>query len=97
MYLLLGILADKQVQDMVKMITPCAKKVYALTPHNDRAEKNTQLKDEVLKVNDNCEALDSYEEAYKRVLSEANDNDIIVISGSLYMIGDMRKIITRNM
>lgn len=97
MYLLLGILADKQVQDMVKMITPYAKKVYALTPHNDRAEKNTQLKDEVLKVNDNCEALDSYEEAYKRVLSEANDNDIIVISGSLYMIGDMRKIITRNM
>lgn len=97
MYLLLGILADKQVHDMVDMIAPNAKKVYALTPHSDRAEKNTQLKDEILKVNSNCEALDSYEEAYKKALLEANDDDIIVISGSLYMIGDMRKIITRNM
>ncbi|NFO03304.1 bifunctional folylpolyglutamate synthase/dihydrofolate synthase [Clostridium botulinum] len=94
-FLLLGILADKQVEEMIKEITPMAYKVYALTPHSDRAELNTELKDHILKYNKNTIALDSYEDAMKTVLSEATSEDLILISGSLYMIGDMRKIITQ--
>lgn len=94
-FLLLGILADKQVEEMIKEITPMTYKVYALTPHSDRAELNTELKDHILKYNKNTIALDSYEDAMKTVLSEATSEDLILISGSLYMIGDMRKIITQ--
>ncbi|ACD52484.1 bifunctional folylpolyglutamate synthase/dihydrofolate synthase [Clostridium botulinum] len=94
-FLLLGILADKQVEEMIKEITPMAYKVYVLTPHSDRAELNTELKDHILKYNKNTIALDSYEDAMKTVLSEATSEDLILISGSLYMIGDMRKIITQ--
>ncbi|WP_252229267.1 folylpolyglutamate synthase/dihydrofolate synthase family protein [Clostridium sp. ZBS15] len=94
-YLLLGILADKQVEDMVKEITKIAHKIYALTPHSDRAELNTELKSEILKYNKNTIALDSYEQAIKQALNEAKSEDLILISGSLYMIGDMRKIITQ--
>ncbi|NFI03593.1 bifunctional folylpolyglutamate synthase/dihydrofolate synthase [Clostridium botulinum] len=94
-FLLLGILADKQVEEMIKEITPMAYKIYALTSHSDRAELNTELKDHILKYNKNTIALDSYEDAMKTVLSEATSEDLILISGSLYMIGDMRKIITQ--
>lgn len=94
-YLLLGILADKQVEEMIKEITPIAHKIYALTPHSDRAELNTELKNEILKYNKNTVALDNYEEAIKSALNEANNDDLILISGSLYMIGDMRKLITQ--
>lgn len=94
-YLLLGILADKQVEDMVKVITPEAKKVYALTPHSNRAELSKDLKKVIDKYNSNCIALDSYEEGLDLALSEANEEDLILISGSLYMIGDMRGIIRR--
>lgn len=72
-----------------------AYKVYALTPHSDRAELNTELKNHILKYNKNTIALDSYEDAMKTVLSQATSEDLILISGSLYMIGDMRKIITQ--
>ena len=95
-YLLLGILADKQVKEMIEEIAPVAEKIYALTPHSERAELSEDLKNEILKYNSNTVAFESYEEAISKALKEAKEEDLILISGSLYMIGDMRKIITRN-
>lgn len=95
MYLLLGILADKQVGEMIEEITPMADKVFALTPHNERAEINEDLKNEIKKINSNVESIDDYETAIKKAINEADEDDLILVSGSLYMIGDMRKIITK--
>jgi len=96
-YLLLGILADKQVNEMIEEIAPIAEKIYALTPHSERAELSEDLKNEILKYNSNTIALESYEEAFLLALKEAKEDDLILISGSLYMIGDMRKIITQKL
>ena len=93
MYLLLGILADKQVGEMIKEITPMAKKLYALTPHSERAELSEDLRKEILKYNKNVVATENYEDALEEVITEAKKDDLILVSGSLYMIGDMRKII----
>lgn len=95
MYLLLGILADKQVGEMIEEITPMAEKVFALTPHNERAEINEDLKNEIKKINSNVESIDDYKTAIKKAINEADEDDLILVSGSLYMIGDMRKIITK--
>ncbi|MCY6960386.1 bifunctional folylpolyglutamate synthase/dihydrofolate synthase [Clostridium brassicae] len=95
--LILGILADKQVSDMVKTIVPMAKKVICVTPHSERAELAEELKKEVEKYNINCEAVESYEEAYKIGLNYCKSKDLLLASGSLYMIGDMRKIVTKNL
>ena len=91
LYLLLGILADKEIEKMVRIITPKAKKVFALTPHNDRAKLAEELKKVVLKYNSNCIAVEDYKEALKIAINEAKEDDLILISGSLYMIGDIRK------
>lgn len=96
MYLLLGILADKQVKEMIEEITPLAEKVYALTPHSERAELSEDLRKEIVNYNHNTIALESYEEAFKMVLKDAKEDDLILVSGSLYMVGDMRKIIRAN-
>ena len=93
--MILGILADKDVEMMVKEITPLAKKVYAVTPHSIRAELAQDLRDEIIKYNENCKAYEDYEEAFNNALKDAKENDLIIASGSLYMIGDMRKLITR--
>jgi dihydrofolate synthase/folylpolyglutamate synthase len=95
LYLILGILADKDIETMVKTIVPIAKKVYAVTPNSNRAELALDLKKEVLKYNLNCEAFEGYEEAYLKAKADSTERDLILASGSLYMIGDMRKIITR--
>lgn len=95
LYLILGILADKDVEEMIKIITPMAKKVYSVTPNSIRGELAESLKDEVSKFNKNCKAFDKYEEAYLEALNDASEKDLILASGSLYMIGDMRKIIIK--
>ena len=93
LYLILGILADKDVQEMIKVIAPMAKKIYAVTPNSIRAELAEDLKREIIKYNENCEAYDDYKEAYLTAINDANENDFVLASGSFYMIGDMRKII----
>ncbi|WP_406547904.1 bifunctional folylpolyglutamate synthase/dihydrofolate synthase [Clostridium ljungdahlii] len=96
MILILGILADKEVEVMVKTIVPLAERVIAVTPNNTRAENSKELKGVIEKYNSKCEALDTYEEAYEKALSYCSEDDILLISGSLYMIGDMRKIIRKH-
>ena len=95
LHLILGILADKDVEEMIKIITPMAKEVYAVTPNSIRAELAEDLRKEIVKYNKNCRAFDEYEEAYLEALKNSKENDIILASGSLYMIGDMRKIINK--
>lgn len=93
MVLILGILADKQVDEMINTICPKAAKVIAVTPHSERAELCEDLRDKILLCNENCEAVMDYEKAYEKALSYCEEEDMIIISGSLYMVGDMRKIV----
>lgn len=91
--LILGILSDKQVDNMVEVIAKDAKKVITVTPNSERAELAEDLLEIVKKVNDKCEYEKSYEEALRKAREYAESEDIILISGSLYMIGDMRKLL----
>lgn len=93
LYLILGILADKDIEEMVKVIVPMAQKIYAVTPNSTRAELSEDLRRAVIKYNSNCMSYEDYNNALKEALKEANKEDLIIASGSLYMIGDMRKLI----
>ena len=93
--LILGILADKQVEEMIKTIVPKVSRVITVTPHSERAELCEQLKVQVEKYTTSCEAIEDYELAYKKALSYCEDDDLLLVSGSLYMVGDMRKIIRK--
>lgn len=94
--LILGILKDKEVENMVETIAPLAKHIITVTPHSDRAKLSLELKEIVEKYNKNCSYEEEYENGYKKALELASNDDLILISGSLYMIGDMRKIINHN-
>jgi dihydrofolate synthase/folylpolyglutamate synthase len=94
--LILGILADKQVDEMIKTIVPKVSRVITVTPHSERAELSEDLKVQVEKYTINCESIENYEKAYKKALSYCTEDDLLLVAGSLYMAGDMRRII-RNM
>ncbi|WP_352416810.1 bifunctional folylpolyglutamate synthase/dihydrofolate synthase [Clostridium tertium] len=91
LYLILGILADKNVEEMVKIIAPVATEVYTVTANSIRAASANELKEVVLEYNNNCIAFDDYDKAIKLSLSKVNKDDLIVAAGSLYMIGEIRK------
>jgi dihydrofolate synthase / folylpolyglutamate synthase len=93
--LILGILADKQVKEMINTIVPKAYKVIAVTPNSERAELASELAEEIREINNNVQVVEDYQEAYKAALGSCGDKDLLLISGSLYMIGDMRRIIRK--
>lgn len=93
MILIIGILVDKNIDEMISQIAPMAKKIIAVTPNSYRAQNANELKKTIKNYNFNCIAIEDYEEAYKYARSYCNLDDLVLVCGSLYMIGDMRKII----
>ncbi|MBS6062681.1 MAG: bifunctional folylpolyglutamate synthase/dihydrofolate synthase [Peptostreptococcaceae bacterium] len=101
MVLVLGILADKQVTQMIEIIAPFAKNIITVSPHSDRATGAEDLKikiDEFVKTKNldiKTEAEDDYETAFKKARAYCDNDDMLLVAGSLYLIGDMRKIIRK--
>lgn len=95
--LIIGILADKQIDEMITLIAPLAKKIIVVTPNSNRAQNADVLKRAIENYNINCEAFESYEMAYNAARSYCKAEDLLLVCGSLYMIGDMRKIIKKDL
>lgn len=93
--LILGILGDKQVEEMIKNITTMAKFVILTEPHNERAESIEKIGAYLEELNKPYDKILDYKKAYEKSLELANNDDLILVCGSLYMIGDMRRVIRK--
>lgn len=93
--LILGILADKDTHGMAKIIAPEAQRVICVTPMSDRASLAEVLASYVHELNEDTSYNDSYEGAVKDALSTLKDNEYIIITGSLYMVGEYRKVLRK--
>ncbi len=91
--LIVGILGDKEVDKMLDVITDKATYVVVTEPHNYRAESSRVLYEKVNEKGITSFNIEDYKEAYEKALSLAKSDDLILVCGSLYMIGDMRKVI----
>lgn len=94
-YLILGILQDKDVEKMVEIISKLPKEICLVTPNSNRALKSNILKNIVKKYNKNCISFNNYNDAINYAKRKAKEKDIILAAGSIYMIGEIRKIIKK--
>ncbi|WP_425448150.1 bifunctional folylpolyglutamate synthase/dihydrofolate synthase [Dethiothermospora halolimnae] len=88
-----GMLADKDVENMIPKLVEVADEVITTTPNIFRAMEGRDLAKIVKKYNENCIAEENIEKAIEKAMEIANEDDLIVFAGSLYLIGDVRKII----
>ena len=90
--LVLGILKDKDIEKMLSIIVPLAKKIIITKPKNSRAwnifeiKKNLEKKDLSAEIID----IDDVKNAVSYALSIAEKKDIICVTGSLYTVGEAR-------
>lgn len=91
--LFIGMLEDKEVDKAIDLIVPLASKVFTLTPNNDRALDSNKMAEKIKKHDNNISVttLKNYTDVIP-IINKSNE-DIFVFAGSLYMIGDIRKII----
>lgn len=88
--LILGIAKDKEIEKMIHLIVPLADEVI-LSQGNYKPADLDVLEKEVKKYNKNIKKFTEVEEAIKEAIISAKEDDIILITGSLYLVGDVLK------
>ncbi|MBN2602779.1 MAG: bifunctional folylpolyglutamate synthase/dihydrofolate synthase [Candidatus Thermoplasmatota archaeon] len=94
--LVLGILADKDIDKMLSTIVPLANIVILAKPKNDRAWSINQIRKKLEKMGFFTEIIEinDVKNAVTHALSIAEDQDIICVTGSLYTVGEARDFFT---
>lgn len=88
---IIGVLADKEHEKMLRIMLPHAKTVYAVTPHNPRALEAESLADEAAAFCESVRACKSVEEAVTSALKDAERLQLPVLAfGSLSYLKECR-------
>ena len=90
--LLLGILKDKDIDTMLDILLRPNDTVVVTVPHSDRASDPQLLAGKVAHVQ-HVEAIADNDEAMNRALELANGEKLLVMAGSLYLVGELRKML----
>lgn len=89
---LMGVLADKDYVSMLNSILPMARRFVAVKPESERALPSADLKREI-ETRLHIPAIDggTVKEGIAKALAQADKDDIIVIFGSLYQVGEVHE------
>ncbi len=92
---IIGMLKDKEIDAMLKIIMPYIDTCIVTKPLNPRAEDTKILAQKVKGYIDEVYIREEIKEAYELALEQVHENEEVQIIGygSLYMIGELRKII----
>ncbi|MCR5694210.1 MAG: (d)CMP kinase [Clostridia bacterium] len=83
-----GVMADKNYPAMLDMLAPRISKLYAVTPSNSRALDNVKLAGIAREKGIDADPC-GIDEAIGKTVSDADKNDVILITGSLYLYKDV--------
>ena len=92
----IGILKDKDVEQMVKVIVPLADEVVVTEANIYRKMEAEELEKIINKYNGNTHVEKDIKKAIDKTHELAKEDDLILFAGSLYLIGDVRKIYNDN-
>lgn len=91
LYVISGVMRDKEYQFIAEKLSSIAKKVFTVTPENPRALDSKEYK-EAFKVD--AESFDSIEDGVKAAIKSAKlSGTPILVSGSLYMYADIKSAV----
>ena len=87
-----GILADKEIDSIVKFLTKITDHIIVTEPDNPRKLAAEKLAEHVADFGVAAEAVSDVEAAVHRAKELADGYDVILFAGSLYLIGDVRRL-----
>ena len=91
--LLLGILKDKDIDAMLAILLRPNDTVVVTVPQSERADSAADLLRRVAPAVQHVEAFEANKEALDRALELANGEKLLVIAGSLYLVGGVREML----
>ena len=87
---IIGVLADKEHEKMLRIMLPMAERIYTVTPDNPRAMKGEDLAEEARKIDPEKQIIScaNCKEALKLAREEA---DVVLAFGSLSYLAEMKR------
>jgi len=88
-----GMFGDKDVEAVVRILSPLADRAYACRSSSPRAAPVERLTDALEAVGvAEIAAFDSVEAAVSAALGSADDGDLVLVTGSFYTVADARPV-----
>ena len=85
-----GVLADKDVEHILGLIVPLARRFYAVTPPNPRAMQADVLAQRIRAMGADAVPCDTIPQAVQSAMDFAGPEGVACALGSLYLSGDVR-------
>jgi dihydrofolate synthase / folylpolyglutamate synthase len=90
-WVLFGALRDKSVDEIAGILFPTAAEIVFTRPRTSRAISAAQLAEMVGHYAAHFTVIPEAEEAFDEVLSKAGPSDTVFVTGSLYLVGQIRQ------
>ena len=87
---IMGVLSDKDYEQMIQILTPMAAKVYTVAPDNARALSSKDLAECVRKYHHDVEERQRLKECLEEVKQQADKEDVIIICGTLSFQNELK-------
>lgn len=90
--LVIGMLGDKEREKVVAELAPLAKAIVVTKPNSPRAGNWQKIASEARKFVDEIYIIEDIPKAVKKGMSLANTDDLVCVTGSLYMVSEAREM-----
>lgn len=93
--MIFGAMQDKDLTEIAEIIFPKAEKLILTKPDNPRSMETSELKNYVSSnvENKNLFLAESVSEAIKTAKDISSEKDLMLVTGSLYLVGEAQKIL----
>jgi dihydrofolate synthase/folylpolyglutamate synthase len=84
-----GAMRDKAISEMTEILFPLAERVIATRPENPRAASPEEIQQAAARTGVEVEAVEDVQRAVERARVSASPGMVIVITGSIYLVGEV--------
>jgi dihydrofolate synthase/folylpolyglutamate synthase len=88
-----GAMRDKAISEMTEILFPLAERVIATMPENPRAASPKEIQQAAARTGAEVEAVEDVQLALERARALAGERAVIVITGSIYLVGEVMNAI----
>lgn len=88
-----GAMRDKAISEMTEILFPLAERVIATRPENPRAASAEEIRQAAARTGAEIEVEENVQKAVERARELASGGPVVVITGSIYLVGEVMQII----
>ena len=88
-----GAMRDKAISEMTEILFPLAERVIVTRPENPRSASPDEIRQAGSRTGAEIEAVDAVGAALSRARQIAGPNSVLVVTGSIYLVGEAMRVL----